>query len=70
MLDWLKKDDDGHLEASMRSPASAAKLLAGMRRADPAAALEELTGWLEKGLPSENSKARSEVLSQDRKSVV
>ena len=64
MLDWLKKGDDGHLDASMRTPASAGKLLAGMRGADPAAVLEELTGWLEKGLPSENSKARSEVLSQ------
>jgi hypothetical protein len=63
MLDWLKDGDDAHSDASMRTPASAAKLLAGMRQADPAAALEELTGWLEKGLPSENGKARSEVLS-------
>ena len=44
MLAWLKKDDDGHLDASMRTPASAAKLLAGMREADPSAALEELAG--------------------------
>jgi len=64
MLDWLKKDDDGHLDASMRTPASAAKLLAGMRGADPAAALEELAGWLEKGLPSHDAKLRSQVLSQ------
>ena len=64
MLDWLKKDDDGHLDASMRTPASAAKLLAGMRGADPAAALEELAGWLEKGLPSHYAKLRSQVLSQ------
>jgi hypothetical protein len=63
MLDWLKNGDDGHLDASMRTPASAAKLLAGMRQADPAAALEELTGWLEKGLPHD-AKARSEVLAQ------
>jgi hypothetical protein len=64
MLDWLKKDDDGHLDASMRTPASAAKLLAGMRQADPAAALEELTSWLEKGLPGHDAKLRSQVLSQ------
>lgn len=64
MLDFLKKDDDGHLDASMRTPASAAKLLAGMRQADPAAALEELAGWLEKGLPSHDAKLRSQVLSQ------
>jgi hypothetical protein len=64
MLDWLKKGDDGHLDPSMRTPASAAKLLARMREADPAAALEELTGWLEKGLPSHDAKLRSQVLSQ------
>jgi hypothetical protein len=64
MLDWLKDGDDAHSDASMRTPASAAKLLAGMRQADPAAALEELIGWLEKGLPSRDAKARSEVLSQ------
>jgi hypothetical protein len=64
MLDWLKNGDDAHADASMRTPASAAKLLAGMRKADPAAALEELTGWLEKGLPSHDAKARSEVLSK------
>ena len=62
MLDWLKHGDEG-LDASMRTPASAAKLLAGVRRADPAAALEELTAWLEKALPHE-AKARSEVLAQ------
>jgi hypothetical protein len=63
MLDWLKKGDDDHLDTSMRTPASTAKLLAGMREADPAAALEELTGWLEKGLPGPG-KARSAILSQ------
>ena len=63
MLDWLKNGDDGHLDASMRTSASAAKLLAGMRQADPAAVLEELVGWLEKALPHE-AKARSEVLAQ------
>jgi len=64
MLDFLKKGDDGHLDASMRTAASAAKLLAGMRRAPPDAALEELTGWLEKGLPSHDAKLRSQILSQ------
>jgi len=64
MLDWLKNGDDGHLDASMRTPASAAKLLAGMRQADPAAALAELTGWLDKGLLPHDAKARSEVLAQ------
>ena len=64
MLDFLKKDDDGHLDASMRTPASAAKLLAGMRAADPAVALEELAGWVEKGLPTHDAKLRSQVLSQ------
>src|ERR1051325_1032519 len=64
MLDWLKNGEDGHLDTSMRTPASAAKLLAGMRQADPAAALEELTGWLDKGLLPHDAKARSEVLAQ------
>src|SRR5690349_21424920 len=63
MLDWLKNGDDGHLDASMRTPASAAKRLAGMRQADPAAALEELSEWLEKALPHD-AKTRSEVLAQ------
>ena len=63
MLDWLKNGDDGHLDASMRTPASATKVLAGMRQADPAAALEEFASWLEKGLPHD-PKARSEVLAQ------
>src|SRR5262249_34902622 len=64
MLDWLKNDDDGHSDPSMRTPASAAQLLAGMRGRDPAAALEELAGWIEKGLPDRDAKARSEVLSK------
>ena len=64
MLDWLKKGDDGHADSSMRTPASAAQLLAGMRGGDPAAALGELTGWIEKGLPDRDAKARSEVLSK------
>src|ERR1044072_2083496 len=63
MLDWLKKGDDDHLDTSMRTPASTAKLLAGTRAADPAAALEELASCLEKGLPGPG-KARSAILSQ------
>jgi hypothetical protein len=63
MLEWLKKNDDGHSEPSMRTPASAAKLLAGMREKEPAAALAELTGWIESGIPKDEGKARSEVLS-------
>ena len=63
MMDWLKKDD-GYSDPSMRTPASAAKVLAGMGHAGPVAALEELTGWIEKGLPDRDAKARSEVLSQ------
>jgi hypothetical protein len=35
-----------------------------MREADPAAALEELAGWLQEGLPSHDAKLRSQVLSQ------
>ena len=63
MLEWLKKNDDGHAEPSMRTPASAAKLLAGMRSGDPVAVLAELTGWIEKAIPTDDEKARSEVLS-------
>jgi hypothetical protein len=63
MLEFLKKNDDGHSEPSMRTPASAAKLLAGMREKDPATALAELTGLIDSGIPKDEGKARSEVLS-------
>jgi hypothetical protein len=63
MLEWLKKDDDGHSESSMRTPASAAKLLAGMRTGDPASVLADLTRWIDNGIPTEEGKARSEVLA-------
>ena len=63
MLEWLKKNDDGHSEPSMRTPASAAKLLAGMRDKDPATALAELTVWIDSEIPKDEGKARSEVLS-------
>lgn len=64
MLEWLKKDD-GHPDHPMRNPASAAKLLAEMREADPLTALNELSGWLDtiKGVPSHEERVRSEVLS-------
>jgi hypothetical protein len=63
MLEWLKKNDDGHSEPSMRTPASAAKLLAGMRSGDPASVLADLTRWIDNGIPAEEGKARSEVLA-------
>src|SRR3989442_10672661 len=58
-------NEEVHPDEAMRSPAAAAKLLAEMRGADPAAALDELSGWLEtiKAAPSEDEKIRSEVLS-------
>ena len=63
MLEWLKKNDDGHSEPSMRTPASAAKLLAAMRTGDPASVLADLTRWIDGGIPAEEGKARSEVLA-------
>jgi hypothetical protein len=63
MLEWLKKNDDGHSEPSMRTAASAAKLLAGMREKDAVTALAELTGWIDDGIPKDEGKVRSEVLS-------
>lgn len=64
MLDWLKKDHGG-ADHPMRNPAAAAKLLAEMRSADPAAALNELGAWLDavKGIPDQDEKLRSELLS-------
>ena len=64
MLQWLKTEE-GHAEHPVRDPASAAKLLAGMRAADPLTVLDELSGWLDtfKGTPDQDPKVRSEVLS-------
>jgi hypothetical protein len=64
MLEWLKKDD-GHPDHPMRNPASAAKLLAEIREADPLTALNKLSGWLDmlEGIPSHDERVRSEVLS-------
>jgi hypothetical protein len=63
MLELLGKDE-GHPDETIHSPAAAAKLLAGIRAADPLTALDELSGWLDtiKG-PSQDEKIRSEVLS-------
>ena len=44
ILDWIKKDD-GNPDHPMRSPAAAAKLLAELRKAEPLAALKDLTAW-------------------------
>ncbi|HVC12837.1 MAG TPA: hypothetical protein VNE59_14435 [Burkholderiales bacterium] len=64
MLEWTRKDD-GHPDHPMSDPASAAKLLAEMRGADPLAALEELRGRVDAvaRAPSEDEKVRGEVLS-------
>ena len=43
----------------MRTPASAAKLLAAMRTGDPASVLADLTRWIDGGIPAEEGKARS-----------
>lgn len=63
-MDWLKKDP-GHPEHPMRNPAAAAKLLAELRRADPRAALKDLTAWLDavKAIPEHDERLRSEILS-------
>ena len=64
MLDWIKKDH-GHPDHPMRSPAEAAKQLAGMRDFDPRAALNELRAWLDavKNIPGDDETVRGEILS-------
>jgi hypothetical protein len=65
-MEWRRTSDDADADGHpMRSAASAAKLLAGMREADPITALNELTGWLEaaKGMPAQDKTVRGEVLS-------
>ena len=63
-MDWIKKDH-GHPDHPMRSPAEAAKLLAGMRDFDPLTALNELSAWLDavKAIPSNDETVRGEILS-------
>jgi hypothetical protein len=60
----LVDEDQTHPDETIHSPAAAAKLLAGIRAADPVTALDELSGWLDtiKG-PGQDEKIRSEVLS-------
>ena len=64
ILDWIKKDQ-GQPDHPMRNPAAAAKLLAELRKADPLAALKDLTAWLDavKAIPDSDETIRSEILS-------
>ncbi len=64
ILDWIKKDD-GNPDHPMRSPAAAAKLLAELRKAEPLAALKDLTAWLDaiKAIPDRDERLRCEILS-------
>ena len=66
MLQWRKHEDVETDDHPMRSAASAAKVLAGMRGADPLGALNELSGWLETlgGLADLDDTVRSEILGQ------
>src|SRR5215210_3608697 len=64
LMDRIRKDG-GHPEHAIRNPASAAKLLAQMRGAEPLTALNELSDWLDtvNRMPSQDERVRSEVLS-------
>jgi hypothetical protein len=64
MSDWTKKDDS-HPDHPMRDPASAAKLFAELRQADPLTALRDLGAWLEeaKDISGDHEKARSDFLA-------
>jgi hypothetical protein len=59
------KKDDGDPDHPMRDPASAAKLFAELREADPLTALRDLGGWLEeaKDISGDQEKVRSDILS-------
>jgi hypothetical protein len=65
MLGWHGKGDS-HPSDPMRDPASAAKLLAELRRADPLTALRDLGAWLEelKDIPGDEEGVRSEILAR------
>ena len=64
MLEWLKKSGPVP-EDPMRNPASASALLAGLRSADPAKALDEMRAWLVSlgELADLDERTRSEILS-------
>jgi len=64
LLEWIKNHEEG-TEHPMRDPASASALLADLRGADPAAALNALSGWLEsvRDAAGFDEKRRSDVLS-------
>jgi len=65
MLEWLKKPGRDDPEDPMRNPASASALLAELRTADPAKALDEMGGWLASlGETTDlDERTRGEVLS-------
>jgi hypothetical protein len=64
MSDRTKKDDS-HPDHPMRDPASAAKLFAELREADPLTALRDLSAWLEeaKDISGDQEKARGDILA-------
>jgi hypothetical protein len=64
MLEWLKTSGPDP-EDPMRNPASASALLAELRAADPAKALDELGGWLVSlgEMTDLDERTRSEILS-------
>jgi hypothetical protein len=64
MSDRTKKDES-RPDHPMRDPASAAKLLAELREADPLTALRDLSAWLEeaKDIPGDDEKVRGDILA-------
>jgi hypothetical protein len=64
MSDRTNKDDS-HPDHPMRDPASAAKLFAELREADPLTALRDLSAWLEeaKDISGDQEKVRGDILS-------
>ena len=61
----MSTKDGSHPDHPMRDPASAAKLFAELREADPLAALRDLSAWLEeaKDIPGGEEQVRSEILA-------
>ena len=64
MQDWTKQED-GHAHHPMLNPASAAKLLAEVRTATPATAVNQLSAWLGtiKATGAHDERTRAEILS-------